>query len=293
MFNIQTLPHLIRQDIEHGENHFPIVQDDVPPVVAADPGWQRQWLKAKAQLQDPARLSTREWSEARKQRLGEFLAMVGFFELDSIVYGCNYAATHYEMPAAWRTCLIKQGYQDMEHAASYITRGCQTNQQDYWQGHGVPSYRTALQPLYTLVQRNLGGFFAVIGLHTEAYLAETNILDVFMRDPVLARWLPHEIEEEAGHLSFLYPAMRTYLHSGTPEEQRQKKQQLVADDQQLQELFVQDLYRPMVEQWTIGEFEVDPAELAVFDRMPERRRYIYRTIGIEESYWPAGLKQRL
>jgi hypothetical protein len=293
MFDIQTLPHLIRQDLEYGESHFPIVQDDVPPVVAADPSWTRQWRKAKAQLQHPERLSMDDWSAKRKARLGEFLAMVGFFELELIVHGCTHAATHYEMPAAWRTCLIKQGYQDMEHAASYLTRGCRMNNQDYWQSLGGSSYRQGIDRLYPLLERDLGGFFALIGLHTEAYPAETNILDAFMFDPVIAHWLPHEIEEEAGHLSFLYPAMRTYLHSGAPEEQAHKKRQMVADDQMLQEVFVQNMFKKMAAEWMVGDLGVDAAELAVYERIPERTRYIYRTIGIEEEYWPAYLKQSL
>jgi hypothetical protein len=267
-----------------------VVQDDVPPVVAADPGWQRQWLKAKAQLQHPERLSTEGWSAKRKTRLGEFLAMVGFFELELIVHGCTHAATHYEMPAAWRTCLIKQGYQDMEHAASYLTRGCRTNDRDYWQELQGSAYRQAIESLAPLLERDLGGFFALIGLHTEAYPAHTNILDAFMFDPVIARWLPHEIEEEAGHLSFLYPAMQTYLHSGTPEGQARKKRQLVADDQMLQEVFVQNMFRKMAEEWMVGDLGVDAAELEVYERIPDRTRYIYRTIGIEEEYWPQSVR---
>lgn len=110
-----------------------------------------------------------------------------------------------------------------------------------------------------------------------------------MHDPVIAHWLPHEIEEEAGHLSFLYPAMRTYLHTGTPEEQARKKQQMVADDEMLQELFVQNMWRKMAE-GMVNDLGVDAAELAVFDRIPERTRYIYGTIGIEEEFWPQHLR---
>jgi hypothetical protein len=291
MFDINNiLPFLIRQDVEYIEHHFPEVPDEVPPVVAADPGWKRQWLKAKAQLQNSSFLSTDGWSPKRKRQLGEYLAMIGFFELELIVQGCTYAATHYEMPAAWRTCLIKQAYQDMEHATGYLTRGCRMNDQNYWQGLGDLSYRRGIESFYPISRRDLGGFFAVIGLHTEAYPAETNILDVFMFDPVIAHWLPHEIEEEAGHLSFLYPAMRTYLHTGTPEEQAGKKRQLVADDQVLQEAFVEKMFKKMAENLLVGEIGLDASVLEVFEHIPERTRYIYRTIGIEEEYWPQYLR---
>lgn len=289
MFDIQTLPHLIRQDIEYGENNFPTVQDEVPPVVAADPGWKRQWLKAKAQLQNAEQLSMEDWSDKRKATLGGFLGMVGHFELELIVHGCSYASTRYEMPTDWRTCLIKQAYQDMEHAASYMTRGCRMSNADYWHNMEDQSYRKGIESLYPVLERDLGGFFALVGLHTEAYPAETNILNAFMHDPVIAHWIPHEIEEEAGHLSFLYPAMHTYLNTGTPEEQARKKQQMVADDEMLQELFVQNMWRKMAE-GMVNDLGVDAAELAVFDRIPERMRYIYGTIGIEEEFWPQHLR---
>ena len=42
----------------------------------------------------------------------------------------------------------------------------------------------------------LGGFFAAIGLHTEAYPAETNILESFALDPILVCWMPNEIQGE-------------------------------------------------------------------------------------------------
>ena len=60
-----------------------------------------------------------EGLDAKRQRsFARYLAVVGLAELEMIVLGCSYAATHYETPPAWRTCLIKQAYEDMQHAAS-------------------------------------------------------------------------------------------------------------------------------------------------------------------------------
>jgi len=133
MFDINNiLPSLIRQDVDYIEHHFPEIPDEVPPVVAADPGWKRQWLKAKAQPQNPSLLSTEGWSPKRKRQLGEYLAMIGFFELELIVQGCTYAVTHYEMPTAWRTCLIKQAYQDMKHATGYLTYRTIGIEEEHW-----------------------------------------------------------------------------------------------------------------------------------------------------------------
>jgi ABC-type transport system substrate-binding protein len=212
-FDLSALPALLRRDVEEGERHIPAIPAEVPPAVAADPGWTRQWLGAKARLEQGWPDTTEAWDAGRRRTLGRYLAVTGYVELELIVGGCAHAVAHYEMPAAWRACLVKQAYQDMEHAASYITRGCRWSGEDYWRGIDLP-YRRHVAARAPILHRDLGGFFAVIGLHTEAYPAQTNILDALMLDPVLARWTPHEIEEEAGHLGFLYPAMREYLSTG-------------------------------------------------------------------------------
>jgi hypothetical protein len=36
---------------------------------------------------------------------------------------------------------------------------------------------------------------------------------------------------------------------------------------------------------------MDPSVMEAFAHIPERTRYIFRTIGIEESYWPQYLKK--
>jgi hypothetical protein len=52
-------------------------------------------------------------------------------------------------------------------------------------------------------------------------------------DPVLSAWSPHEIEQEAGHLSFLFPAMRDYLNLCPSSEQERRKRKLIQDNPQL------------------------------------------------------------
>lgn len=290
MFDINTLPQLIRRDIEYGETHFPTISDEPPVVLDVDPSWKRQWLAAKARVKQEE--PTYESLDAKRQRsFARYLAVVGLAELEMIVLGCTYAATHYEMPPAWRTCLIKQAYEDMQHAASYITRGCKLSGENYWNGIDAVPYRENIAKTYhPILRRDLGGFFAAIGLHTEAYPAETNILEPFALDPVLVCWMPNEIQEEAGHLTFLYPAMREYVHSGTPEEQDRRKRQMVADNETLLATALES-NRRNAETFVVGKLGMDPTVMEAFAHIPERTRFIFRTIGIEESYWPQYLKE--
>ena len=291
MFDLTTLPSLIARDIDYGEHNFPAVPDTVPANVEADPSWKRQWLGAKARLEQGVP-PIEALEPKRKHYLARYLAVVGLAELELIVKGCTHAATHHQMPAAWRTCLIKQAYEDMQHAASYITRGCRLSGEDYWQGiDGVP-YQKNIESYYPILRRDLGGFFAVVGLHTEAYPAETNILDPFALDPVLVRWMPNEIQEEAGHLTFLFPAMREYLHSGTPEQQDRRKRQLVEDNETLLETML-DSNRKNAESFVVGKLGIDPSVLEAFAHIPERTRFIFQTIGLEQDYWPAYLRNSI
>ncbi|MGE0825300.1 MAG: hypothetical protein AB7G75_13310 [Candidatus Binatia bacterium] len=289
MFDINVLPQLIRRDVEHGETNLPPLPNEEPAVLSVDPSWRRQWQQAKQRLltgESPAldRLDT-----TRKQYLARYLGLIGLAEFEMIVLGCSYAANHFAMPVAWRMCLLKQAYEDMQHAATYITRGCRLSGENYWNGIENLTYRKNIEALYPILHRDLGGFFAVIGLHTEAYPAETNILDALMIDPVLARWAPNEIAEEAGHLTFLYPAMREYLHSGTPEEQDQRKRQLVADNEMLLETQLK-LSQQNAERFLVGKLGLAPTVMDAFAHIPERTRFIYQTIGLEEQYWPAWLR---
>ena len=289
MFDLSVLPQLIRRDIEYGETHFPPLPDEAPAVVAADPGWHRQWLHVKDRLIEGTLPSIESWDAKRKRYLARYLALTGFAELELIVLGCSHAATHFDMPAAWRTCLLKQAYEDMQHAASYITRGSRMSGENYWNGFDNLTYRKNIEARYPILRRDLGGFFAVIGLHAEAYPAETNILDALLFDPVLAHWLPHEVEEEAGHLSFLYPAMHEYLHSGPPHEQDRRKHQLVADNEELLGTML-EINRQNAERFLVGKLGLNPAVMEAFAHIPDRTRFIYRTIGIEEAYWPTSLR---
>jgi len=40
--------------------------------------------------------------------------------LRHVVLDCSYAATHHEMPGAWRACILKQVYEDMQQVASFM-----------------------------------------------------------------------------------------------------------------------------------------------------------------------------
>jgi hypothetical protein len=289
MFDISVLPQLIRHDIEHGETNLPPIPDQEPPVLAIDPSWRRQWQQAKQRLLDGTSPALDRLNARQQHYLARYLATIGFAEFEQIVLGCSYAATHYEMPASWRMCLLKQAYEDMQHSASYITRGCRIAGENYWTGMENHTYRKNVEATYPILRRDLGGFFAVVGLHTEAYPAETNILEALMMDPVLARWVPNEVTEEAGHLTFLYPAMRDYFHSGPSEEQERRQRQLVADNEILLETMLAGMRRN-AERFLIDKLGLDPSVMEAFAHIPERTRFIYQTIGIEESYWPSWLK---
>lgn len=290
MFDLmKALPSLLRVDVEYGERNFPEVPAEVPEVVAADPSWCRRWLVARERLQKPSPVSVDEWGAERRQRFGRLLAAVGWGELQQIVLGCSYAATHYEMPAAWRACLLKQAYEDMQHAASFITRGCRYGDENYW--NGIRSNATSPNSdAKRILERDLGGFFAVVGLHTEAYAAEDGgpYSALLSLDPVLSRWSPHEIEQEAGHLSFLFPAMREYFNSGGAEEQDRKKRQLIIDNEQLFPL-MREADLGALTNFAVNKLGLDRAMLEWPVDLAGRTRHIYREIGIEESYWSEAI----
>ena len=291
MFDLnEALPALLRKDVEYGESAFPEVPAELPEVVAADPSWSRRWLAARERLQKPPAISPDEWDAERGRRFGRLLAAVGWGELRHIVLGCSYAATHHEMPVAWRACILKQGYEDMQHAASFITRGCRYGGENYW--NGIKGNGTLVHPNERrILERDLGGFFAVVGLHTEAYSAEDGgAYSVLLSlDPVLSAWGPHEIEQEAGHLSFLFPAMREYLNSGPREEQERKKLQMIADDNQLSPL-MREADLAALEGFAINKLGLSRELLEWPVDLLGRRRHVYRQIGIEESYWPQALR---
>jgi hypothetical protein len=291
MFDLtKVLPSLLRQDVEYGEATFPQVPAEIPEVVAADPSWCRRWLAARERLRQPSAIKVDEWEAGRKQRFGRLLAAVGWGELRHIVLACSYAATHHEMPGAWRACILKQAYEDMQHAASFITRGCRYSDANYW--NGVNSRASQVHPEEKrILERDLGGFFAVVGLHTEAYSAEDGgaYNALLSLDPVLNAWSPHEIEQEAGHLSFLFPAMREYLNRGPVEEQERKKRQLIADNEQLFPL-MREADLAALENFALNQLGLERAILEWPVDLPGRTRHIYQQIGIEESYWPRDLR---
>ena len=286
----KVLPGLLRKDLEYGETNFPEVPDDVPDVVAADPSWRRRWLAARDRLRQPGSIAVDDWDVGRKQRFARMLAAVGWGELRHIVLGCSYAAAHHEMPGAWRACLIKQAYEDMQHAASFISRACRYSDENYWDG--VDSKATFVHPdEKRMLERDLGGFFAVVGLHTEAYSAEDGgAYSVLLGlDPVLSAWSPHEIEQEAGHLSFLFPAMRDYLNLCPRAEQERRKRQMIADNEQLFPL-MREADVTALQNFAINKLGLDRSAIEWEADLPARTRHVYRQIGIEESYWPEALR---
>src|ERR1022692_3699014 len=285
MFDLgDALPSLLRKDVEYGETNFPIVTAEVPEVVAVDPSWRRRWLAACERLRKPPAIAVDEWDADRKQRFGRLLAAAGWGELRHIVLGCSYAASHHEMPGAWRACILKQAYEDMQHAASFITRGCRYGDENYW--NGINSKATFVHPdEKRILERDLGGFFAVVGLHTEAYSAEDGgaYSALLSLDPVLRAWSPHEIEQEAGHLSFLFPAMHDYLNLCPHEEQERRKRQLIEDNEQLFPL-MREADLAALERFAINKLGLDRSTVEWAVDLPGRTRHIYRHIGIEESY---------
>lgn len=46
----QAIPPLIRRSVEYSEENFPAIPDTIPDVVAADPGWARQWTNTKPSI---------------------------------------------------------------------------------------------------------------------------------------------------------------------------------------------------------------------------------------------------
>ena len=285
----EALPSLLRKDVEYGETNFPIVPAEVPEVVAADPSWRRRWLAARERLRKPTAIAVDEWDADRKQGFGRLLAAIGWGEMRHIVLGCSYAATHHEMPGAWRACILKQAYEDMQHAASFITRGCRYGDENYW--NGVNSKASSVHPdEKRILERDLGGFFAVVGLHTEAYSAEDGgaYSALLGLDPVLSAWSPHEIEQEAGHLSFLFPAMHDYLNLCPREERERRKRQLIEDNEQLFPL-MREADLAALEGFAINKLGLDRSMVEWPVDLPARTRHIYRRIGIEESYWREAL----
>lgn len=160
--------------------------------------------------------------------------------------------------------------------------------ESYWNGMDEIPNRKNIEARYPILRRDPGGFFAVIGLHTEAYPPETNIPDALMLDPVLAHWIPNEVAEEAGHLSFLFPSMKEYLQTGTLDEQDCRKRLLVHDNEDLLIVMLES-NRKNAEGLSVGKLDLDPSVMEAFEHIPERTQYIFHTIGLEESYWPGYL----
>ena len=83
--------------------------------------------------------------------------------------------------------------------------------------------------------------------------------------------------------------MHDYFHSGPSEEQERRQRQLVADNEILLETMLAGMRRN-AERFLIDKLGLDPSVMEAFAHIPERTRFIYQTIGIEESYWPSWLK---
>lgn len=140
-------------------------------------------------------------------------------------------------------CLLKQGNNDMNHAAGFITRACRMADEDYGQGV-LAAYQKTVAVYQPIVERDLGGFFAAVGLHTEGYPAWTNLSGgTAIADPVIGVRSLKEIEEEAWRLDFLLPAIEKWLHVGTPDEIDRGKRQLVQDDETVLEGVLKPAHR--------------------------------------------------
>lgn len=286
-----VVPRLIRKDVEWAETNFPSKPDEIPAVVAADPGWSRQWRNVEKSIEMGAQTGpgSRKSDTVRRKAAADYLAILGHLEFDLIVKGCSYAATRYEMPTAWRMCVLKQGFDDMNHAAGFITRACRMADHDYWQGVKAP-YQKTIGVYQPILERDLGGWFSAVAFHTEGYPAWTNLSGgSAITDPVVAGWSFREIEEEAWHLDFLLPAMKEYLHSGTPEEQDRMKHQLIRDNEDLLQGVLQPAYRNS-EEFAVNRLGWDRAVLWGYEHVDERTRYLLRAVGVEESYWPGYLR---
>lgn len=287
----EAVPELLRKEIEWADQNAPEISEQIPPVVAADPGWTRQYQNVLRSWKWGAqRAESRGSSSSERRRVvAEYWANLGHLEFDLIVKGCSFAATHYEMPVPWRMCLLKQGHDDMNHAAGYIARACRIADEDMWEPRD-PGYRRRIAAYGPILERDLGGFFAAVGLHTEAYPAWTNLSGgAPLRDPNLVAWSLREVEEEAWHLTFLFPAIHQYLHSGTGDAQDRKKRQMVRDNELLLETVLHPAHANARE-YAVGRLGMDASVLWGYERVDERTRYILHKIGIEESYWPAYLR---
>lgn len=160
---------------------------------------------------------------------------------------------------------------------------------DYWQGVTAPNQKT-IKYYQPILERDLGGFFAAVGLRTEAYPAWTNLAGgSAITDPVVGAWALSEIEDEAWHLSFLYPAMREWLHAGNPEEQEIRQRQLVDDNETLLAEVLAPAHRN-AEEYAVGRLGVDPKVLYGDEHVNERSRFVYRNLGIDPFLWPDYLR---
>lgn len=294
----QALPAVVRRDVEYGETHAPPMPEEMPEVVRADPGWAMQWTRMRDAIADGALMEAGHKTSKAKGKAGadrrkhaaEYLAMMGHLEFDLIVRGCAYAAHKYDMPLPWKMSILKQGQDDMAHAAGFIASASRLAEHDYWQGVKAP-YQKTIKYYQPILERDLGGFLAAVGLHTEAYPAWTNLVGgSAITDPVVGAWALSEIEDEAWHLSFLYPAMNEWLHTGTPEQQHARKQQLVEDNEILLEQIQASSYQN-AKDYAVGRLGMDPKVLFGHEHIHERTRYIFRSLNIEESYWPEYLRQ--
>lgn len=285
-----ALPPLIRKEVLHGENQFPPLPDGIPEVVAADPGWARQWQRTRDAIDGGEGAPERPKDPQRRRNAARYLAMLGHLEFDLIVKGCTYASTRYDMPIAWRACLVKQAHDDMQHASSFITRASRMADEDYWRGLDGVNYKATVAGYTPVLERDLGGFFACVGMHTEGYAAWTNLSGGgAITDKVIGAWALQEIEDEAWHLTFLLPAMREYLHDGTPDEQDRRKRQMVADNQQLIEAMIIPAYRN-ARDFAVGRLGMDPSVLWGYEHLDRRTRFLFDAIGVQEGYWPDYLR---
>jgi hypothetical protein len=276
------VPEILRDKVTYTERHTPHNPAEAPDLVQRDPAWLWQWEKAR-NLYGTWEGGPPSWPEQRRTTYARWLAVTGHIEHDLIVSTCAFAASSFDLPVLWRMALMQQAHDDMNHAESYIRRACILGDTNYWEGVPTVNYRDNIRHVQAIARRDLGGFFAAVALHTEAYPAQVSPVEAIMLDPVMGRWLQNEIAEEAAHLSFLLPAFRAYLNPDDAELADARKRQLVRDNEVLRELILEKT-RINTERFLVGRLDVPPSILDGFTRIDARTSYIFAQIGLEPSY---------
>lgn len=282
------VPALLRSRVGYTSDHSPSEPADLPAFVAEDPAWTATWNRAR-ELRGTWEGGPESWSPKRRIAYAQWLAATGHYEMQLIVNSCAHAASNYDLRPLDRMAILQQAYDDMNHAESFIFRGSAIAGESYWDGVPRPTSQRLTELVVGMARRDLGGFFAAIALHTEAYPAHYTPVEAFMADPVSGSWLNNEIAEEASHLDFLLPMVRRYLNDCDAETAEARQRQLVRDDETLMDGMVL-AKRDGAARVLVDELGMPERVMERYDTLNERRRYVYGKIGLEEAYWPSDVR---